>query len=90
MFCENTIVFWDENTITKLDDRIRGVAADSGAAMALGRKCVDVARDSSGWVEAVILANGSQGGCRWLIVANGARRGVRSDPANAVIEFGAR
>jgi geranylgeranyl reductase family protein len=58
---------------TELDDRIRGVAADSGAAMALGRKCVDVARDSAGRVEAVILADGSRVGCRWLIVADGAR-----------------
>ena len=58
---------------TELDDRIREVAADSGAAMALGRKCVDVARDSAGRVEAVILADGSRVGCRWLIVADGAR-----------------
>ena len=58
---------------TELDDRIRRVAADSGAAMALGRKCVDVARDSAGRVEAVILADGSRVGCRWLIVADGAR-----------------
>ncbi len=58
---------------TELDDRIRGVAADSGAAMALGRKCVDVDRDSAGRVEAVILADGSRVGCRWLIVADGAR-----------------
>lgn len=58
---------------TELDDRIRQVAADSGAAMALGRKCVDVARDSAGRVEAVILADGSRVGCRWLIVADGAR-----------------
>ena len=58
---------------TELDDRIREVAADSDAAMALGRKCVDVARDSAGRVEAVILADGSRVGCRWLIVADGAR-----------------
>ena len=58
---------------TELDDRIRQVAADSGAAMALGRKCVDVARDGAGRVEAVILADGSRVGCRWLIVADGAR-----------------
>jgi len=58
---------------TELDDRIRRVAADSGAAMALGRKCVDVARDSAGRVEAIILADGSRVGCRWLIVADGAR-----------------
>ncbi len=58
---------------TELDDRIRRVAADSGAAMALGSKCVDVARDSAGRVEAVILADGSRVGCRWLIVADGAR-----------------
>ena len=58
---------------TELDDRIRQVAVDSGAAMALGRKCVDVSRDGAGRVEAVILADGSRVGCRWLIVADGAR-----------------
>jgi geranylgeranyl reductase family protein len=58
---------------TELDDRIRRVAVDSGAAMALGRKCVDVSRDSAGRVDAVILADGSRVGCDWLIVADGAR-----------------
>ena len=79
------VVFW-KNTMcfgkplnSELDGRIRGVAADSGAAMALGRKCVDVAWDSAGRVEAVILADVSRVGCRWLIVADGARSplGVR-------------
>ncbi len=58
---------------TELDDRIRKTAEDSGAAMLLGTKCVDVRRDSAGRVETVILADGREIGCRWLIVADGAR-----------------
>jgi geranylgeranyl reductase family protein len=58
---------------TELDDRIRKVAEDSGAAMRLGVKAVDVNRDSRGRVDAVVLADGSVVGCRTLIVADGAR-----------------
>jgi geranylgeranyl reductase family protein len=58
---------------TELDDRIRKAAEDSGAAMRLGVKAVDVTRDSRGRVEAVVLADGSRIGCRTLIVADGAR-----------------
>ena len=58
---------------TELDDRIRKVAEESGAAMLLGRKCVDVERDSAGRVTAVVLADGRTIGCRTLIVADGAR-----------------
>lgn len=58
---------------TELDDRIRTVAAESGASMLLGHKCVDVSRDSAGRVDAVELADGSRVGCQWLIVADGVR-----------------
>lgn len=58
---------------TELDDRIRKVAEDSGAAMRLGVKAVDVSRDVNGRVEAVVLADGSRVRCRALIVADGAR-----------------
>lgn len=58
---------------TELDDRIRKVAEDSGAAMLLGVKAVDVSRDSRGSVDAVVLADGSRVACRSLIVADGAR-----------------
>jgi menaquinone-9 beta-reductase len=58
---------------TELDDRIRQVAEDAGARMLLGVKAVDVLRDSSGWVSAVVLADGTTVGCRSLIVADGAR-----------------
>jgi menaquinone-9 beta-reductase len=58
---------------TELDDRIRQVAADSGARMILGVKAVDVQRDSSGRVSAVTLADGAEVRCRTLIVADGAR-----------------
>ena len=58
---------------TELDDRIRKVAEESGASMLLGRKCVDVERDSAGRVTAVVLADGRTIGCRTLIVADGAR-----------------
>ena len=58
---------------TELDDRIRQVAENSGTAMMLGHKCVDVSRDSSGRVDAVLLADGTRVGCEWLIVADGAR-----------------
>ena len=58
---------------TELDDRIRKVAEDAGASMLLGVKAVDVDRDASGRVDAVLLADGSRVGCRWVIVADGAR-----------------
>jgi geranylgeranyl reductase family protein len=58
---------------TELDERIRKVAEDSGAAMRLGVKAVDVSRDTRGRVDAVVLADGSRIGCRALIVADGAR-----------------
>jgi len=58
---------------TELDDRVRRVAEDSGASMLLGHKCVDVSRDSSGRIDAVLLADGTRVGCEWLIVADGAR-----------------
>lgn len=58
---------------TELDDRIRKAAEDAGAAMLLGRKCVDVVQDSAGRVTDVVLADGHRVGCRTLIVADGAR-----------------
>ncbi len=58
---------------TELDDRIRKVAEDSGAAMLLGVKAVEVDRDSAGRVAAVVLADGSRVRCASLIVADGAR-----------------
>ena len=58
---------------TELDDRVRKVAGDSGAAMLLGCKAVDVQRDSAGRVSEVVLADGRRVACRWLIVADGAR-----------------
>lgn len=57
----------------ELDDRIRQVATDAGAAMHLGVKAVGVSHDSSGRVDAVLLADGTRVGCRTLIVADGAR-----------------
>lgn len=57
----------------ELDDRIRAVAAAAGARMLLGAKAVDVTRDSSGRVGAVVLGDGAEVGCRQLIVADGAR-----------------
>lgn len=56
-----------------LDDRIRQVAGEAGAAMRLGVKAVGVKHDSSGRVDAVLLADGTTVGCRTLIVADGAR-----------------
>ena len=58
---------------TELDDRIRQVASDDGAQMLLGVKAVDVERDSSGRVTAVVLEDGSTVGCGQLIVADGVR-----------------
>ncbi|HEX5142530.1 MAG TPA: geranylgeranyl reductase family protein [Mycobacterium sp.] len=58
---------------TELDDRIRTVAETSGAQMLLGVKAVDVERDSTGRVLAVLLADGTRVACRHLIVADGAR-----------------
>lgn len=57
----------------ELDDRIRQVAADAGARMLLGTKAVGVSHDSSGRVDAVLLADGTRVACRTLIVADGAR-----------------
>jgi menaquinone-9 beta-reductase len=57
----------------ELDDRIRRVAADSGATMMLGCKAVDVRHDASGRACAVVLADGCEVGCDELIVADGAR-----------------
>ena len=42
---------------TELDERIRLVAVDDGAKMKLGAKAVDVDRDPSGRVSAVVLLN---------------------------------
>ena len=56
-----------------LDDRIRQVAGEAGAAMRLGVKAVGVKHDSSGRVDAVLLADGTTVGCRTLIIADGAR-----------------
>ena len=58
---------------TELDDRIRKTAEEAGAAMLLGRKAVDAERDSSGRVQAVVLADGSRVRCESLIVADGVR-----------------
>ena len=58
---------------TELDDRVRRVAEESGAAMLLGTKVVDVEYDSTGRVAAVLLGDGSRVSCRELIVADGAR-----------------
>jgi geranylgeranyl reductase family protein len=61
---------------TELDERIRQVAADDGAAMRLGAKVVDFERDSRGRVNSLVLRNGSgvtELGCTELIVADGAR-----------------
>ncbi len=57
----------------ELDDQIRKVAEDSGAAMKLGVKAVDVEHDSRGRVDTVVLADGTRVGCRSLIVADGVR-----------------
>lgn len=58
---------------TELDDRIRMVAAESGAQMLLGVKAVDVLHDSSGKVRALVLDDGREIGVGQLIVADGAR-----------------
>ena len=58
---------------TELDERVRQTAEDSGASMLLGCKAVDVARDSAGRVDEVVLADGRRVSCRHLIVADGAR-----------------
>ena len=58
---------------TELDERIRLVAVDDGAKMKLGAKAVDVERDSSGGVSAVVLDSGEVIRCETLIVADGAR-----------------
>ncbi|MGB2920022.1 MAG: menaquinone reductase [Mycobacterium sp.] len=58
---------------TELDERIRLVAVDDGAKMKLGAKAVDVHRDPSGRVTAVVLDSGEVIRCADLIVADGAR-----------------
>ncbi len=58
---------------TELDDRVRKTAEESGAAMLLGCKAVDVQHDSSGRVSELVLADGRRVRCRWVIVADGAR-----------------
>ena len=59
---------------TDLDDRIRQVAGSRRRCDApLGVKAVGVKHDSSGRVDAVLLADGNQVNCRTLIVADGAR-----------------
>ncbi|MGB3485582.1 MAG: menaquinone reductase [Mycobacterium sp.] len=58
---------------TELDDRVRQVAEESGAAMLMGTKAVGVDHDSAGAVTAVVLADGRRVACRTLIVADGAR-----------------
>ncbi|GJF12904.1 menaquinone reductase [Mycolicibacterium cyprinidarum] len=58
---------------TELDERIRLVAVDDGVQMKLGAKAVDVQRDSSGRVSAVVLSSGEEIRCAKLIVADGAR-----------------
>jgi geranylgeranyl reductase family protein len=57
----------------ELDDRVRKVAEEAGAAMLLGVKAVDVQHDSSGRVTSLTLADGSELGCGELVVADGAR-----------------
>lgn len=58
---------------TELDDRIRQVAADSGAKMLLGVKAVDVEHDATGRVRTLKLDDGQEIGVGELIVADGAR-----------------
>lgn len=58
---------------TELDDRIRQVAADSGAKMLLGVKAVDVEHDAAGRVRTLQLDDGQEIGVGELIVADGAR-----------------
>lgn len=58
---------------TELDDRIRQVAADSGAKMLLGVKAVDVEHDAAGRVRTLQLDDGQEIGVGELVVADGAR-----------------
>ena len=58
---------------TELDDRIRQVAADSGAKMLLGVKAVDVEHDATGRVRTLQLDDGQEIGVGELVVADGAR-----------------
>ena len=58
---------------TELDDRIRQVAADSGAKMLLGVKAVGVSHDAAGRVTTLQLDDGQEVSCTELIVADGAR-----------------
>lgn len=58
---------------TELDDRIRRVAEESGAAMLLGVKAVGARHDSTGRVQAVVLADNTELSCQTLIVADGVR-----------------
>lgn len=58
---------------TELDDRIRQVAADSGAKMLLGVKAIGVEHDAAGRVRRLTLDDGQEIGVGELIVADGAR-----------------
>ncbi|WP_338886374.1 geranylgeranyl reductase family protein [Rhodococcus sovatensis] len=57
---------------TELDDRIRGTAIESGAAMLQGAKAVDIRLDD-GEVTSVMFSNGHEIKCNRLIVADGVR-----------------
>ncbi len=57
----------------ELDDRIRKVAEDAGAAMLLGTKAVGAHHDSDGRVVSVVLTDGAEVRCRQLVIADGAR-----------------
>jgi len=64
---------------TELDERIRQVAMDSGAATLMGGKVVAVQHDSRGRVTSLMLRNGAgaiEVGCAEVIVADGARSPV--------------
>ncbi|MDR3662761.1 MAG: geranylgeranyl reductase family protein [Mycobacterium sp.] len=58
---------------TELDDRIRQVAADSGAKMLLGVKAVGAEHDATGRVCTLKLDDGQEIGVGELVVADGAR-----------------
>ena len=61
---------------TELDDAIRRVAVDAGAAFRGGTRAVDVRRNAHGAVEAVVLRSGDvveEIACRHLVVADGVR-----------------
>ena len=61
---------------TELDEKIRQVAAHSGASMLLGAKVVDLDHDSTGRVSRLMIRRDGEVSaisCRELIVADGAR-----------------